>query len=168
MKKIKIIIDGKEIEAKLPDVVIRQLTKNKRTGYEIVEKGKPYYFVDKYGGASSFLSDGGDVDEELYQVANYFSDEGLAKDRARALALHDRLERFAAEHKKKEFDWNNPDQKKYLIYFDYDSRAVCLTWHYVHKTYGQIYFDTEKTARLAFGTFRDELIWYFTEYKDSL
>lgn len=31
-----------------------------------------------------------------------------------------------------------------------------------------IYFDSEKTAKLALKTFRDELLWYYEEYKDSL
>ena len=36
------------------------------------------------------------------------------------------------------------------------------------KYFGGIYFDTAEAANLAISTFRDELIWYFTEYKDSL
>ena len=36
------------------------------------------------------------------------------------------------------------------------------------KLFGGIYFDTESAVSLAIETFHDELIWYFTEYKDSL
>ena len=35
-------------------------------------------------------------------------------------------------------------------------------------TSGTILFDSEETAQAAIDEFHDELIWYFTEYKDSL
>ena len=37
-----------------------------------------------------------------------------------------------------------------------------------YRYYGIIYFDSVQIAQLAINTFHDELVWYFTEYKDSL
>lgn len=37
-----------------------------------------------------------------------------------------------------------------------------------YRYHGIIYFDSGEAAQLAIETFHDELIWYFTEYKDSL
>lgn len=39
---------------------------------------------------------------------------------------------------------------------------------YAYRAFGHILFDTADTVKLAIETFHDELIWYFTEYKDSL
>ena len=32
----------------------------------------------------------------------------------------------------------------------------------------EIYFDSQETAGRVIEEFKDELTWYFTEYKDSL
>ena len=36
------------------------------------------------------------------------------------------------------------------------------------RDFGVIYFDLGETANAAIDEFRDELIWYFTEYKEGL
>ena len=42
------------------------------------------------------------------------------------------------------------------------------TYMFYAKHFGAIHFDSEETANAAMDKFHDELIWYFTEYKDSL
>jgi hypothetical protein len=45
---------------------------------------------------------------------------------------------------------------------------VDIEINYEWRIAGLAYFDSEQTARLAIDAFYNELIWYFTEYKDSL
>lgn len=78
------------------------------------------------------------------------------------------LRRFSVEHREKEINWNDKAQEKYHIYYHHDSKCICTeinySWHYMYV----VYFDSKETAQLAIDTFHDELMWYFTEYKDSL
>ena len=59
-------------------------------------------------------------------------------------------------------------KKKYTIeFYDCDCQFEVGFWS-CGREFGTIFFDSETAAQLAIDTFRDELIWYFTEYKDSL
>ena len=108
------------------------------------------------------------VNKQSYEVANYYSDKTVAENNARADKLMRQLRRFAVEHREKEIDWNDWEKKKCKICFDYSEKELFVD-HFSHlRDLFAIYFDSEETANLAIETFRDELVWYFTEYKDSL
>ena len=57
---------------------------------------------------------------------------------------------------------------KYYIFYDHNHSRLDAIDNNTHETYNTIYFDSEKVANNAIMLYRDELIWYFTEYKDSL
>ena len=78
------------------------------------------------------------------------------------------LRRFAVEHREQEIDWNSKVQNKFSILYDYSDNEIAVERDIYGRYYGIVYFDSIETARLAIETFHDELIWYFTEYKDSL
>ena len=78
------------------------------------------------------------------------------------------LRRFAVEHREQELNWNDSDQSKYFIYYKFPTSRFDIAYVNSIKRIGEIYFDSPETAQLAIDTFHDELIWYFTEYKDSL
>lgn len=169
MKEITIIIDGKTITAQIDETVRQQLLQPvKRTGYERMRKGETYYYVD-YDGQAEDVSDTKDgSDDNAYNIANYYSDFKLAQDNARADKLMRQLRRFAVEHREKELDWNNVEQTKWYIEHMYDFKKLITDYTCTYRKLGTIYFDTKETAQLAIDTFKDELLWYFTEYKDSL
>ena len=79
------------------------------------------------------------------------------------------LRRFAVEHREKTIDWKEDlFIKKWYIYYGYDTEKLSCSSNQWKKMPFVPYFDSEETAKLAIDTFHDELIWYFTEYKDSL
>lgn len=168
MKKIIIIIDGKEIETELPDEVISQLTENKKTGYERVAHEKLYYIETVAGKSDTLTECHDDVDRNHYNSADYYSDKSVAENNARADNLYRQLRRFAVEHRENKIDWNDENAKKHSIYYSHDTNDLFIDYHRYHQYYGVISFDTYATAKLAIDTFKDELLWYFTEYKDSL
>ena len=112
------------------------------------------------------------VDNGLYDAANYYSDETVAKNNARADTLYRKLRRFAVEHRVHTLDWKISFQQKWYIYYDYCGRMggdnLCVACYREIRDFGNISFDSQKTAEAAIKEFKDELIWYFTEYKDSL
>lgn len=104
---------------------------------------------------------------DLHWNANYYSDESVAEDNARADTLMRRLKRFAAEHNECELDWSN-EEPKFYIFYNYDFADFIIGYDYNTKNFGQIYFSSDEIAEQAVEKFKDELIWYFTEYCDHV
>ena len=168
--KAKLIVEGKEFPIEIQDPELQKLlTSQKKTGYERVDAGQTYWLQDVTGkvcwDTESVCFTG---DNEDYNSANYYSDEIIAKNNARADALMRQLRRFAVEHREQEIDWNSKVQNKFSILYDYSDNEIAVERDIYGRYHGIVYFDSIKTARLAIETFHDELIWYFTEYKDSL
>ena len=168
MKNAKLIIDGKEIEVKISEEDLEKLTDKRATGYERVRSGSTYY-TDSCGAVKTFTKCAPDskIDEEVYKSGNYYSDPDVAVSNIRADNLMRQLRRFAVENRKTNLNWTNENQYKYYLYYDYLEEEFFISansW----RGFGQIYFDTEEIAQSAIITFKDELLWYFTEYRDSL
>lgn len=164
--KAKLIINDKEVEVEISDEQAQALTETKKkTGYERVANGKKYFFSISAGEVNYYYDRGDDADNRNYEGANYYSNEIIGIKNSRADRLYRQLRRFAVEHRETAIDWNK-DNVKYSIAF-YCGR-VEIGETYFWRAFADIYFDTKETAQLAIDTFRDELIWYFTEYKDSL
>lgn len=165
--KAKLTIDGKEFNVELSEKQIQDLTK-KKTGYERVKQGGFYYTERSNGTSDSNREDKVGADDRWYECANYYSDRTIAENNARADKLYRQLRRFAVEHRSNCLDWSDDVEKKYIIYHEFSSNKIrsdyINTWH----SFGELYFDSEETAQLAIETFKDDLLWYFTEYKDSL
>jgi hypothetical protein len=164
--KAKLIINNQEIEVEISDEEYKKLQREKKTGYERMPNKIFYWLTGDSGVCSS--NDNCEVHDASYEAANYYSSEAVAKNNARADKLMRQLRRFAVEHNTSEINWKYKSTSKYTIYFDYENNDIYIdiTWHI--RYFGDIAFDTEETAQLAIDTFHDELIWYFTEYKDSL
>ena len=169
MKTAKLIIDGKEIEIQINEEQLKQLCpQKKKTGYERAERGKYYWRVNDDGFLSISITEGkGHHDTVLYDTANYYSDKTVAENNARADKLMRQLRRFAVEHRKNELNWGNKNQRKWYIAYNYYNNSISLDWTQGRKIYGVVYFDSGLSAELAIDTFKDELLWYFKEYKDS-
>ena len=167
--KAKLIVEGKEFPIEIQDPELQKLLTPQKTGYERVSAGQTYWLQDVNGKVCwdtesvCFTGDNND-----YNSANYYSDETIAKNNARADALMRQLRRFAVEHRKSEIDWHNESQCKYYIYNETNTTNLDIDYCHITRYFGGIYFDTAEAAQLAIDTFRDELVWYFTEYKDSL
>ena len=103
-----------------------------------------------------------------YKNANYYSDKKVAENNARADRLMRQLRRFAVENAENELNWKNTNQCKYFIYYDYELNRISNGFLNPFRDSFQIYFDTKETSQKAIETFKDELMWYFTEYRDRV
>ena len=168
MKATLKLEDGWEITVDVNEETLKQIEKPvKKTGYGRVAKGDTFYYSYASGvgkGRDSYKT----VDDALYKTASYYSDKTVAEHNARADTLMRKLRRFAVEHRKRELDWWNNSQSKYEIYYYYKDKEIKVAEYIAYRDFGNIYFDTIETAKAAIEEFKDELIWYFTEYKDSL
>lgn len=168
--KAKLIVEGKEFEVDINNSEFEELIKpEKKTGYERVDCNKDYYIVSCDDFITSYREMGFKVNKQSYEIANYYSDETVAENNARADKLMRQLRRFAVEHRKSNLNWGKASSCHYVIYYNHAKKELYRSWtNGFYQAQGAVYFDSEETAKLAIETFRDELIWYFTEYKDSL
>lgn len=169
MKTAKLIIDGKEIEIQINEEQLEQLCpQKKKTGYERVNIHEGYYRLITNDCIVPTTELDNDSDDKSYELCNYYSSRQVAENNARADRLMRQLRRFAVEHREKELGWGNKNQRKWYIAYNYYNNSISLDWTQGRKIYGVIYFDSGLSAELAIDTFKDELLWYFKEYKDSL
>ena len=164
----KLIVEGKEFPIEIQDSELQKLLASRKTGYERVDESQKYWYQASSGNVQRKSNMRDNVDAMYYSNANYYSDETIARSNARADNLMRQLRRFAVEHRKSEIDWNSEVQNKFSILYDYSDNEVAVERDIYGRYHGIVYFDSIEIARLAIETFHDELIWYFTEYKDSL
>lgn len=167
--KAKLLINGKELEVEITEEELKKLEvkKKNKTGYERVDLEKTYYLVDSTGVVCECLKYNVYEDDVLMAIGNCYSDKTVAENNARADKLMRQLREFSVIHREKELNWVG-DGYKYFIEFDYETNEIHTDWWCSLREFGAIFFDSEETAELAIETFRDELLWYFTEYEDSL
>ena len=168
--KAKLIVNNQEIEIEISEEEYKKLqtTEKKETGYERVKQGAIHYYVDFIGDVADDYDDHNTWNDKSYDIANYYSDYTLAENNARADKLMRQLRRFAVERREKKLDWDNHKHHKHYISYDHEDAELYSDYSCVIARLGCPYFDSKETAQLAIDTFHDELIWYFTEYKDSL
>ena len=165
--KAKLIIENKEIEIEISEEEYKKLQPSE-TGYERVPKNGKYFYEFGKGDVESDIEDCYDIDDEYYASANYYSSEIVAENNTRADKLMRQLRRFSVEHRGHEVDFNSTETAKHYIFYDCIHNELDITFTFFARVFGMVYFDSEETAQAAMDEFRDELIWYFTEYKDSL
>ena len=165
--KAKLIIEDREIEVEISEEEYKKLHPSE-TGYERVPESDIYFYVHSRGYVETACEDYYDIDNEYYESANYYSDKTVAENNIRADKLMRQLRRFSVEHREHGVNLNSTETEKHYIYYDCIRDELRTTYTFYAGVFGVIYFDSEETAQAAIDEFRDELIWYFTEYKDSL
>ena len=168
--KAKLIIEDKEVEIEISEEEYKKLqpSEEKKTGYERVPKYDNFYYESSEATVEDGLEEHTELDDEYYDIANYYSSDVVAENNARADKLMRQLRRFSVEHREHEVNLNDTNTEKFYICYDYEGNELESTYTFVARVFGVIYFNSKETAQAAIDEFRDELIWYFTEYKDSL
>ena len=165
--------DEEVTSIELKEILDAEEKAQKRTGYERVEIEKDYYTIT----STKEVADMREHDafnannEKRYKNGNYFNDETLCENIARAETLKYQLRRFAALNggipSKK--DWKKQNNiKKYYIYYDFYSTDILIDYVCCCKSLGVICFKSEDACEKAIETFKDELMWYFTEFEEQL
>ncbi len=172
---MKITIDGKEyecqeikIKTEAGEIVVNSDIDKKKTGYERVSIGVDYYLVTNYNEVLVLPESNCDLDCDYYDNANYYSSKEIAKNNARADRLMRQLRRFSVENRKNDINWIGNKECGYRIVYNHQKSIIEISCSFIVENFGTIYFDSQELARRAIKEFKDELIWYFTEYKDSL
>ncbi len=168
--KATLIIEGKEIEIEISEEEYKKLqpSEEKKTGYERAPENSEFYYEHSRGDVEASIDEYCNIDDKYYESANYYSSDVVAENNARADKLMRQLRRFSVEHRKYKTNFNSINANRFYIIYQCEINEI-KPYHTSYAIYfGAIYFDSEETAQAAINEFHDELIWYFTEYKDSL
>ena len=166
---IKLILDnGSEITAYTDKSELAKLNEPQRprTGYERV-KGNELYYAISTNNIHSFYDGKDSFPLDMFNSGDYVNDKQLCQDRLRAKILFNKLEQWQALNDAP-VDWGDTLPSKYWIVYDYACASFRVELCTYTRIIGGIYFSTRKKAEEAIEVFRDELIWYFTEYRSRL
>lgn len=167
----KLMINGKELKTQIEidEGVLESVQSKEKVdrGYGEKMAYSPYSYVDNVGSVKTDPDMGWEIDYLRFATANYYSSKEVARNNARADKLMRQLRRFAVENRKDKIDWNDGEKHKYNICYSYPTQEIFVDFKSNCRNF-EIYFDSCGVAERAIEEFKDELIWYFTEYKDSL
>lgn len=169
MKKIQVIVDGKRQDIVIEEDTLEALLLNNplvKNGYERVGNMMEYYAMRLNGDICDMTESNDLVDKQAYESGNYYSNIKVAKNNIRADCLMRQLRRFAVENCK-EVPWDNNAEHWYIRSGMVNKSLFADVVTYA-KDFGGIYFDTQEITEKAIEIFKDELLWYFTEYRDRL
>ena len=168
--QVELKANGKTVQVEMTEEQAKILglaEERSRTGYERVEVEETYYLVDVDDEITN-MKHNGQLDRDCYDVGNYYSNKTIAENNARADRLLRQLRQWQALNDKSisEKDWNDESKKKWFII--YSSEEMYAEYYYIMRLPNTIYFTTKEKAEEAIEVFKDELIWYFTEYVQRL
>ena len=163
--------DTEVSETELTEILEAEEKEKNRTGYETVDEGGIYLYVSDslHKEKERFTTNyRGDLTKSTF--GNHFNDEKLCENIARAERLRYQLRRYAALNGgiPSPSDWEDTKSKKYYILYDYEDNELDVCDRQSLKDFGQIYFKNEEACKKAMVIFKDELIWYFTEFQEML
>ena len=172
--KVELKVNGKTVQVEMTEEQLKELgviKERSRTGYERVKKSEMYYVVDtEYNSMSKNTEFNDQRDEQCYNTGNYYNDKVIAENNARADRLQRCLRQWQAQNDEviSKEDWEDHDLTKYFIIYDYDSNVISPGRTWWMRGTNNIYFKSREKAEEAIEAFRDELLWYFTEYVQRL
>lgn len=139
----------------------KEYTQPSQSGWERVEEGDLYLTIDEEGLIYETTEDCHDMDDDRYNIANYFSTKEKAEEINFKQTLFRKLQRFSDGNRGNEIDWSDCS-KKFCINYDYYNKKLDIFDHVFVKQFGQVYFISEEIAQQAINLFHDDLIKYFT------
>lgn len=170
--KVELKANGKTVQVEISEKQLKELglIEEQPTGYERVEKGEMYYLVDIYNNIMRVTEDNDQGDKQCYSTGNYYSNKIIAENNARADRLQRCLRQWQAQNDKpiSMSDWKNNNISKYYVDYDCFNELFFVTYAVHRRFLNNIYFTSEEKAKEAIEVFKDELIWYFTEYQQRL
>ena len=149
MKEIKLTIDGKEVQ--LTDEQLKQLgieTENKKNPFERVELDSTYYYIASNDVIDTYTNRNDSMDDEMYDINNYFNDEAFAKQVALHQLLYRKLLKFAYDNGFEDTaEWNGGNEHWAIRYNSYRNEFR-LYYQDGYKAH-EVYFSSEEGAERA-------------------
>lgn len=171
--KVELKANGKTVQVEMTKEqakILGLVEDTPKTGYERGKNGKLYYCVEEDGHLLRYAEGNDSADDIFYGIGNYYSDKTIAENNARADRLQRCLRQWQALNDKpiSQSDWEDNDKDKWCIMYGYGAEELYVNNFYYTRLPNVIYFTSDEKAKEAIEVFRDELLWYFTEYIQRL
>ena len=150
MKNIKIIIDGKEINAQVDEKELE----TKKKGVWKPKTGEYYFFINDNSYPENTRWRDRAVDQNRFNLGNCFKDLDEANKHTRYLKIKQELREWASKCET-EVDWKNPNQNKYGVFYDGLSNKIKVALS-VWSRENNIYFTDEETLKQAIKSIGEE------------
>ena len=170
--KVELKVNGKTVQVEMTEEQLKELGVIKpRTGYERRKECNNEYYLVTAGGSVIEEKDTALFDQNCYEVGNFYSNKMIAENNARADRLQRCLRQWQALNDKpiSQSDWEDNGKSKWCIMYSYGAEELYVNNFYYTRLPNVIYFTTQEKAEEAIEeVFKDELLWYFTEYQQRL
>ena len=171
--KVELKVNDKTVQVEISEKQLKELglIEEQPTGYERVKKGETYHVINtKDDSMINIIEFNDETDEQCYNKGNYYNDEVIAENNARADRLLRHLRQWQAQNDEviSKEDWNNESKKKWFVAYSYGAEKLYADYYYIMRLPNTIHFATKEKAEEAIEVFNDELLWYFTEYVQRL
>lgn len=129
--------------------------------YERAEYNNRYYYVTSSGKVLKEIEKNISLDNTRHKIANYSTVKSKMEFKALRDNLLSRMQRWADIHNEEKIDWNDSEQRKYLIYYDYNDNKFYFTYVYYIRDLGQVYFTSKEIANQCLEEFKEELLEFY-------
>ena len=146
------------LEKKKNEIKAAKIEKVRKPEYK-----ETYYFIDSEGKVIMSEWTNHEYDKSRYSLGNCFKTRQEAEKARDKLILIVDLKRFAEENNEGEIYWNNENQYKWSVMYNFDDENMDTECHCIYKESILPYFTSEEKARKAIDTFKDRLIKLFIE-----
>lgn len=137
------------------------IEEEENTDYERAEYNNQYYYVTSHGKVWKEIEKNISLDNTRHKIANYSTVKSKMEFKALRDNLLSRMQRWADIHNEEKIDWNDSEQRKYLIYYDYDDNKFYFTYVYYIRDLGQVYFTSKEIANQCLEEFKEELLEFY-------
>lgn len=169
--KITVEYEGQPIVVDISDETLKKIadSQKKNAGWEKPNGRHVYWYIDHRGKVQESIWDNDPIDHERYAHGNYFTSKELAENIARYQSLDLKIRRRISEICEP-VDWKKHSTSKYSISFEHacDSERFIVLSCFTHHYGACWYCDTHEHAQQIIREFYEELVWYFTEFKDRM
>lgn len=107
------------------------------------EEDETYWYVDAFGVIHDVTEYYNKVDNYLYNTGNYFQTRKQAEEYQKKLILQQEYKDWC----RFDCDWNDDNQPKVFVYYDFISKVICSGNNYRDKRQGVTYAQSEERIR---------------------
>lgn len=142
-----IMLNSKKIELTDEQIKLIQTSMEKESPFDRTKRFNTYFFVNSDFKAGFATECSSVTDYNLYNCANYCTDEDIMKQHALHMLLNNLLWRYSMAHGGGEIDWDDANGKFYIYhYFAHDNSEFGVDTNHRCPDLGKIYFRDIYTA----------------------
>lgn len=169
---VTLICENETINLSLSEKELQEIKKNYiKSGYNRVANNENVYYIDELNNIQVLCEskDNSVQCSKYYNCCNYYSNLNLAQNIARADRLMRNLRKLSVSSRVNLESLNWYRIHSYEIAYDYDDEELKIVeYDDTCRRFNSIYFADETSAQNAIDKYHADLLWYFTEFNDSV